>query len=126
MQDEARTKIAEHRKTIARAESEIKRLQEQMTNNDLSTVEAELLREQFGTLCDRNLRQSTFEEKVDLVSKLGLKILPTEDLKLRKIYCRLNLAQVNREREQDSFAKATSGGPLWTRTTAPGLIRTVL
>ena len=108
--DEVRTRIAEHQGTIARAEAELKKLRDQMTNKDLSTVEVELLREQFRTLRERNLRQAAFEEKVDLVAKLGLKILPTEDLKSRKIYCRLNLAQVNKGREQDSFAKVTFGG----------------
>ncbi len=87
-----------------------------MTNKDLSTVEVELLREQFRSLRDRNLRQAAFEEKVDLVAKLGLKILPTEDLKSRKIYCRLNLAQVNKGREQDGFAKVTFGGAGGIRT----------
>ena len=97
--DEARTRITEHQGTIARAEAELKKLQDQMTNKDLTTVEVELLREQVRSLRDRNLRQAAFEEKVDLVAKLGLKILPTEDLKSRKIYCRLNLAQVDKGRE---------------------------
>ena len=112
--DEVRTRIAEHQGTIARAEAELKKLRDQMTNKDLSTVEVELLREQFRSLRDRNLRQAAFEEKVDLVAKLGLKILPTEDLKSRKIYCRLNLAQVNKEREQHGSAKVTFGGAKWT------------
>ena len=106
--------------------AEIKGLQDQMMNKGLSTIEAELLREQIRSLRDRNLRQSAFEEKADLVAKLGLKILPTEDLKSRKIYCRLNLAQVNKGREQYGFTKATFGGPFWTRTRDPSLIRTVL
>ena len=108
--------IAEHQGTIARAEAEIKGLQDQMTNKDISTIEAELLREQFRSLCDRNLRQAAFEEKVDLVAKLGLKIMPTEDLKSRKIYCRLNLAEVNKGREQYGFAKVTFGGAEGIRT----------
>jgi hypothetical protein len=108
--DEVRTRIAEHHGTIARAEAEIKRLQLQMTDKDLSTIEAEVLREQFRSLRDRNLRQAAFEEKVDLVAKLGIKILPTEDLKSRKIYCRFNLAEANKGREQYGFAKVTFGG----------------
>ncbi|MFQ6122810.1 MAG: hypothetical protein ACE5LA_07135 [Dehalococcoidales bacterium] len=49
-----------------------------------------------------------------MVAKLGIKILPSEDLKSRKIFCRLNLAKVNEEREQAGFAKVTFGGPFWT------------
>lgn len=41
---------------------------------------------------------------------LPIKILPSEDLKSRKIFCRLNLAKVNDEREQAGFAKVTFGG----------------
>ncbi|MBE0415000.1 MAG: hypothetical protein IBX36_00460 [Dehalococcoidia bacterium] len=108
--DDVRTRIAEHQGTIAKAEAEIKGLQDQMTNKDLSTIEAEL-REQLRILRDRNLREAAFEEKAELIAKLGLKVLPSEDLKTRKICCRLNLARVNKVREQDGFAKVTFGGP---------------
>ena len=65
---------------------------------------------------DRNLRKSTFEERADLVAKLGIKTLPSEDLKSRKISCRLNIVQENEEREQSGFAKVTFGGAEGTRT----------
>ncbi len=63
-----------------------------------------------------NLRESNFEEGVSLIAKLGIKVLPTEDLKSRKIFYRLNLAEVNEEREQDGFAKMTFGGDRGIRT----------
>lgn len=103
-----------HRETIAKAELENKRLKDQMTNKDLNTIEADLLREQLRVLRDRNLRQSTFEENADLVAKLGLKILPTEDLKSRKIFCRLNLGEINEGREPGGLAKVTFGGAVVT------------
>ena len=87
-----------------------------MANRSLSAGEAELLRHELKSLRDRNLGESTFEERADLVAKLGIKILPSEDLKSRKIFCRLNLAEVNEEREQASSAKVTFGGPKGTRT----------
>ena len=124
--EEVQTKLNEHRETIARAESEIGRLRDQMANRSLSAADVELLRQELTALRDQNLQESTFEERVDLVAKLGIKILPSEDLKSRKIFCRLNLAEVNEEREQAGFAKVTFGGPLWIRTTDPSLIRTVL
>ena len=65
--------------------------------------------------------ESTFEERVDVVAKLGIKILPSEDLKSRKISCRLNLAKENEERERAGFAKVTFGGAEGTRT--PDLLR---
>jgi hypothetical protein len=84
----------------------------------------ELIRQELKVLRDRNLSESTFEERVDLVGKLGIKILTSEDSKSRKIFCRLNLAKVNDEKEQACSVNVTFGGPLWTRTTGPGLIRT--
>jgi len=108
--EEVQTKINEYRETIARAQSEIGGLRNQMANRSLSSVEAELVRQELKALRDRNLLESTFEERADLVAKLGIKILPSEDLKPRKIFCRLNLAEVNEEREQGGFAKVTFGG----------------
>jgi hypothetical protein len=55
----------------------------------------------------------------DFVAKLGIKILPSEDLKSRKIFCQLNLAEVNEEREQSGFAKMTFGGPKGIRPRVP-------
>jgi site-specific DNA recombinase len=119
--DEVQVKLAEHRQAIARAESEIGRLRDQVANRSLSAVEAELLWQQLKDLCDRNLQESTFEEKADLVAKLAIKVLPSEGLKSRKIFCRLNLAKVNQEREQAGFAKVTFGGAEGIRT--PDLLR---
>ena len=124
--EEVQTKLTEHRAAIARAESGISGLREQMSNRGLSIFEAELLRQELKELRDRNLTESTFNERVDLVAKLGIKILPSEDLKSRKISCRLNLVKENEEREQAGFAKVTFGGPLWSRTTDLSLIRTAL
>ena len=98
------------------AESDISKLREQTSNRGLSIFEAELLRQELRELRDRNLRESTFEEKADLVAKLGIKILPSEDLGSRKISCRLNLVKENKEREQASFAKVTFGGDRGIRT----------
>ena len=76
-----------------------------MAHRSLGVVEAELLRQELTALRDMNLEESTFEDRADLVAKLGLKILPSEDLKSRKIFCRLNLAEVNEERKQARFRK---------------------
>ena len=115
--EEVQTKLADHRNAIARAELEIRKFHEQMANCGLSGVEAELLRKELKTLRDRNLRESTFEERADLVAKLGIKILPSEDLKSRRIFCRLNLTEVNiEEAEHAGFAKVTLGGDRGTRT----------
>ena len=114
--EEVQIKLTEHREAIAKAESEIKRLRNLTANRSLSSVEIEMLRQELKDLRHRNIQESTFEQRADLVAKLGIKILPSEDLKSRKISCRLNLAEVNEEREQTSFAKVTFGGAGGTRT----------
>ena len=114
--EEVQTKLTEQREAIAGAESEIGRLRDQMTHRRLTASDVQLLRHELKALRDRNLQESSFEEKADLVAKLGIKILPSEDLKSRKISCRLNLAEINEEREQASFAKMTFGGAEGTRT----------
>jgi len=108
--EEVQMKLTEHREAIAKAESEIERIRNQTANRSLSSVEIEMLRQELKALRDQNIQESTFEERADLVAKLGIKILPSEDLKSRKIFCRLNLAEVNEEREQTGFAKVTFGG----------------
>ena len=108
---EVQLKLTEHREAIARAESEIRRLREYMANRSFSAIEAELLRQELKALRDRNLWESTVEERADLVAKLGIRILPSKDLKSGKIPCRSNLAKVNEERGHARFAKVTFGGP---------------
>jgi hypothetical protein len=66
-------KLSEHRQAIARAESEIRRLDTQMANKSLSAIETGLLRQELEALRDRNLIESTFEERTDLIAKLGIK-----------------------------------------------------
>ena len=56
-------------------------------------------------------RGRPFEQKAELVARLGIKILPSEDMTSRKTYCLLNLAQANKESEQASFAQVTLSGP---------------
>ena len=114
--EEVQTKLTEHRESITKAESEIERLRRQMVNRGFSALEAELIRRELKALRDRNLLEATFEERADLVAKLGIKIRPSEDLKSRKISCRLSIAEVSDEKGQAGFAKVTFGGRYWTST----------
>ena len=52
-------------------------------------------REELKALRDRNLDAITFEEKLDIVSRLGIKVYPSEDLKAMRVLCELNLDQVH-------------------------------
>lgn len=114
--EEANSKLSEHRETIAMAEAEIHRLRADTKGRGLGPTQIELLRQRLTSLRERNLQESTFEEKVDLVARLGIKVRPSEDLKSRKISCRLNLLHVAGEGELSDFAKAVFGGPSGIRT----------
>jgi hypothetical protein len=73
----------------------------------------ELIRQELKSLRGRNLKNATFEEKVDLVARLGIKVHPSEDLKSRRISCELNIKDVG---EQVSVAKGVYGRPYRSRT----------
>lgn len=80
------------------------------TSNSLGAIEAEAIRQELTAFPDKNLLGATFEEGADRVARLGMTILPSEDLKSREISCRLNLVKVNHEREQIRSAKVMFGG----------------
>jgi hypothetical protein len=89
--DEARKRIADLQQTIAKAEEEIQRLQETVQARRSSTADINVTREELKALRDRNLDATTFEEKLDIVSRLGIKVYPSEDLKSMRVLCELNL-----------------------------------
>ncbi len=121
--EEVTSKIAEHREAITRAESEIRRLQNQMADRNLDADQSRLLRQELEALRDRNLKESSFEDRMDLVAKLGLKVLPSEDLKTRKISCQMNLLALSKEGETGSSAKVILGGAEGDRT--PDLLNAI-
>ena len=45
-------------------------------------------------LRDRNLDEATFEERVDIISKLGIGVYPSEDLKSMRVLCQLDFRQI--------------------------------
>ena len=80
--------------------------------------DVDALRQELRALRQRNLKEASFEEKADLVATLGIRVFPSEDLKSRRIACRLNLQTSADEREQgdNDFAKVVYGEPWWIRT----------
>jgi hypothetical protein len=95
--DEARKRIADHHAAIAKAEGEIQRLQKSMRASTYGRADIEAMRDELGALRDRNLDEAAFEEKLDIVSKLGVKVYPSEDLASMRVSCQLNLEQVQTE-----------------------------
>lgn len=87
--NEAKSKVNGYQDTINRAEQEIKRLMG-VTGGQNYKVNVEDLKEELERLAQENLDNATFTEKRDIISKLGTRVYPSEDLKTMKIRCSLN------------------------------------
>jgi site-specific DNA recombinase len=91
--DEAANKVVELRAVIQKAEAEITRLEEisQVTKQTQETVEA--TRRALEKLRDINLKAASFQQRVELVAQLGIKMYPSEDLTYIRMFCGLNTAE---------------------------------
>ncbi len=99
---------------IHEAEAEIARLSSEVRGFTQEQVQD--LYQELQRLRERNLNEATFDEKADLAARLGIYVCPSEDLKTRRIICRLNVANNNGEREQVGVAKEVIGRPYRSRT----------
>jgi site-specific DNA recombinase len=90
---EAASKIEELRKVIEKADGEIVRLQSiaQVAKQSQEIVEA--TKKALERLRDINLKTASFDEKAELVAKLGIKIYPSEDITYIRIFCGLNVTE---------------------------------
>ncbi len=79
--------------------------------NRFTLAGVERLRLELNNLQDRNLNEANFEERLDLIARLGIKVYPSEDLKSRRIKCGLDIKSVQKSGEQDGFAKVVDGRP---------------
>ena len=57
-----------------------------------------------------------FEERLNLVAGLNIKVYPSEGLKSRRIKCGMNIRDIQKTGEQDGFAKVVYGRPCRSRT----------
>jgi hypothetical protein len=87
--NEAKSKVDGYQDAVNRGEQEIKRLMG-VTGNQSSKVNIEALKKELQRLAQENLDNATFTEKRDIISKLGIRVYPSEDLKTMKIRCSLN------------------------------------
>jgi uncharacterized protein YoxC len=112
--EEARRKKQNYQQSIDEANTEIIRLKSEIRG--FTQQEIEVLRQELKVLRDTNLEEATFDEKVDLIAKLGLKVYPSEDLKSRRISCHLPLRNNMDVKEQVGVAKEVFGRPCRSRT----------
>ena len=120
---EAGVKVKALRQIIANTEQEIENINAMYMRENFNL---DSLRQELLSLRSQNMEEASFEEKSELIARLGVKVIPTEDLKTRRICCRLNMENGQKKGGEYGLTKVTFGGPLWTRTTDPSLIRTVL
>ena len=89
--EEAQRRINEHESVIAKAGLEIRKLQKRIAPLETSEADLEAFKNRLSKLRAKNLESATFEEKREMIVKLGIKVHPSEDLKSVRIACGLNL-----------------------------------
>lgn len=97
--------------------------------SSVTESDVERLRKELKTIRDRNIGRATFEEKDLLMSRLGIRVYPSEDLRSMRVLCRLDLwrdkygDQSERNGTQPTpgssvpqpgCRKVTCGGPPWS------------
>ena len=87
--DEAKKRIVSYQNAMTRAEQEIERLR-RPAGKALNTADIDTLRQELRAIAERNLDGATFEERRDVISKLDVRVYPSEDLKTMRIKCGLN------------------------------------
>ncbi len=107
---EAATKVKDLRLVIDKAVKEIDSINKQYT----TALDSESIRKELVALRSRNLIEVSFEEKADIIARLGIKVLPSEDLKTRRISCRINPVNALKRGDESGLTKVTFGGPLGT------------
>jgi DNA repair exonuclease SbcCD ATPase subunit len=104
---------AKHRKqksleAIKASHVEVDTLKKQM-GNGFTPDGLEKLKLELRNLQDRNMAKVSFEERLDSVASLGIKVCPAEDLKSRRIKCGLDIRGIPNTGEQSRFAKVVYG-----------------
>jgi len=89
--DDAKVRIAGCQDAIGKAEQEIRRIREQVSNYSTSAIDSDTLRQELQQLATKNLEEATFEEKRDIINKLSIRVYPSEDLKTMRVKCGLKL-----------------------------------
>jgi hypothetical protein len=68
-------------------------------------------------LRDRNLDEASFEDKLDIIVKLGIKVYPSEDLKTMRVTCGFGFEFVDCGEQEHVVGcrKVMFGSPFWTK-----------
>jgi len=109
--EEAKLRKQKSQEAINAARVEIDTLKKQLNASGFTPDGIENLRLELKNLQNRNMSEANIEERLDLVARLGIKVYPSEDLKLRRIKCGVDIRGIQKTGEQDGFAKVVFGRP---------------
>ncbi len=101
---------------INSAQLEIDSLKKQKEASGFTPDGIERLRLELKNLQDRNMSEAGFEERLDFVARLGIKVYPSKDLKSRRIKCGMDIRGIQKTGEQEGFAKKVFGSAYRIRT----------
>jgi len=114
--EEAKLRKQKSQEAIDIAQLEINTLREQLNAGGFTPDAVKSLRLELKGLQNRNMAEASFEERLDLVARLGIKVYPSEDLESRRIKCSVDLREIKKTGEQGGFAKVVYGRPYRSRT----------
>jgi len=112
--NDAKARSVKYDQAIGECRTEIAQLRNEarfLTPGQISNLRAELI-----SIRNRRLECPTFDEKAEVVARLGIKVYPSEDLKSRRIRCTVGIPKNNCEGEQGGSAKVVLGRPYRSRT----------
>ena len=100
-------RVKELRQLIANAGQEIENINAMYKSENFNL---DSLRQELLSLRLQNLEEASFEEKAELIARLGVKVFPAEDLMTRRICCRLNSSNTQKGGGENGLTKVTFGG----------------
>ncbi len=103
--EEAKFRKQKGQEAINTAQLEINTLKEQLNAGGFTPDTVKSLRLELKSLQDRNMAEASFEERLDLVARLGVKVYPSEDLKSRRIKCGVDLGEIQKQGSRTGLQK---------------------
>jgi len=114
--EEAKLRKHKNLDAIKSVQLEIDTLKKQSGASCFTPDAIDRLKLELRSLHARNLAEASFEERLELVARLDIKVYPSEDLKSRRIKCGVDIVGITKLGEQDGFAKVVFGRPYRSRT----------
>ena len=103
--EEAQSRTLQLQVSIKDVEGETERLRRRAGAGPHTEGQLRAAREELARLRDRNMDEASFDERQEIISRLGLRVYPAEDLQTMQIKCRLAMSD---------FPGSESGGQVST------------